>query len=200
MSRLGALMHLSPEEMKRTQDLFDRYIGLVICWNNSIKLVSNADPAELQDRHLGDCLAVIPQLGARSRVLDVGAGGGFPGVVIAIARSDVEVTSLEPIHKKHAFLSTVRRELGLENFRALAERDTAHTERPDFSPYDVAISRATFAVPEWLERGLELVRSGGIVIAMEARAQHELPSGTVRIPYPLGDRQRALLVRRRPLD
>jgi 16S rRNA (guanine527-N7)-methyltransferase len=197
-SPLAVLGQLSPAELKRVQELFEGFLKLITRWNSSIKLVSSSDVGELRERHLIDSLAVVPHLDGGARLVDVGAGGGFPGVVIAIARPAIEVTSLEPIHKKHAFLATVRRELGLTNFTPIAERDEAHAARQDFVPYDIAISRATFAVPEWLERGATLVKPGGLVIAMEAREQHDLPEGTTRAPYPLGDRQRALLLRRRP--
>lgn len=176
----------------------EQFVGLLLRWNRSIQVVSTTDPAELFERHVLDSLAVVPHVEPGARLVDVGAGGGFPGVIVALAQRTAQVTSLEPIHKKQAFLSTARRELGLDNYRALAERDLAHRSRPDFEPYDVAVSRATFAVPEWLERGLELVRPGGLVIAMEGREVHELPADTVRVEYPLGDRQRALLLRRRP--
>lgn len=195
--RVDVLSQLSAAELTVAQDKLDRFMKLIDKWNRSIKLVSYDHPGELRERHLVDCFSVVGELTSGWRVVDVGSGGGFPSVVIAILRPAVDVAALEPIHKKHAFLSTVKRELELPNLEPFAERDRDHLARPGFAPYDAAVSRATFAVPEWLDRGLALVRPGGIVIAMEAREQHALPAGTTRIPYPLGDRQRALLVRTR---
>jgi 16S rRNA (guanine527-N7)-methyltransferase len=175
------------------------FVALVLRWNRSIQLTAANTATEVYDHHVLDSLAVVSHIGAgEQRVVDVGAGGGFPGVVLALARPNVRITSLEPIHKKQAFLATARRELAIDNFVSFAERDDAHRERADFVPYDGAVSRATFAIPEWLDRGLALVRPGGLVIAMEGRTQHPLPSATERIEYALGDRTRALLVRRRP--
>jgi 16S rRNA (guanine527-N7)-methyltransferase len=185
-------------ELAAVEERLDRFMDLALRWNRSIQFMATGDRDELFERHVVDSLAVLPHLADGWRLVDVGAGGGFPGAIVALTRPDVAVTSLEPIHKKQAFLATVKRELGLANYRSFAERDDAHRRRVDFEPYDAAVSRATFAVPEWLERGLELVVPGGLVIAMEGREQHELPTGTERVVYPLGDRQRALLLRRRP--
>jgi hypothetical protein len=59
--------------------------------------------------------------------------------------------------------------------------------------FDVATSRATFAIDEWLQRGLRLVRPGGVVLGMEGRDQIDLPAGADRYPYQHGDRTRAII-------
>jgi 16S rRNA (guanine527-N7)-methyltransferase len=157
-----------------------------------VRLVGSVD--EL-DMHLQDAQAVVPFIPASAqRLVDVGSGGGFPSVVIAIARPELTVVALEPVHKKHAFLSAVRRELALDNFQPRAERDEQHRARPDFAPYDVAISRATFHLPEWLERGRALVHPGGVVLGMEGRQRHELPHGAVRHELAVEGRSHALVV------
>lgn len=173
---------------------FDKYLALLNRWSASVNLVGTRDPDEIARFHLADCLALLPYVGGARRVIDVGSGAGLPGAALAIARPDLEVTSLEPIHKKHAFLAAVRRELGLTGFTPLAERDEQHRAAPDFQPYDLAVSRATWAVPEWLGRGTLLVRPGGRVLGMEGREQHDLPADAVRHPYQLGDRSRAVVV------
>lgn len=173
---------------------FDKYLALLNRWSASVNLVGTRDPDEIARFHLADSLAILPHLGGARRVVDVGSGAGLPGAALAIARPDLEVTSLEPVHKKHAFLAAVRRELGLTGFTPLAERDEQHRGAAGFQPYDLAVSRATWAIPEWLERGVLLVRPGGRVLGMEGREQHDLPSGATRHPYQLGDRSRAIVV------
>ncbi len=173
---------------------FDKYVALLNRWSAAVSLVATRDQEELARLHVSDGLALVPHLAGARRVVDVGAGGGIPGVVLAIALPEVEVTSLEPTRKKHAFLSTVGRELGLARFTPLAERDDAHRARADFAPYDAAVSRATWAPLEWLAHGRELVRPGGVVLAMEGKERVELPAGVARHPYELGDRTRAVLV------
>ena len=173
----------------------DSYLKLLIKWSRTTNVVGTSDPDELVRFHLADSLAVLPHLEGARRLVDVGAGGGFPGAVLAAVRpDDLEVTALEPIHKKQAFLSALRRELGLVRFTPLAERDETHRARPDFRPYDAAVSRATWSVPEWLPRGAQLVVPGGLVLGMEGREQGALPAGAARHAYQLGERQRAIVV------
>jgi 16S rRNA (guanine527-N7)-methyltransferase len=176
-------------------EIFVKYLTLLTKWTATTNLVATStSPRDLVVHHLADCLALIPHLGGASRIVDVGSGGGLPGVVLAIARPTISVTALEPVHKKHAFLATARRELALTNLRPLAERDDDHLVRPDFTPYDVAVSRAVFALGDWLARGLRLVDPAGLVLAMEGRDRHPLPPRAVRHPYRLTDRDRAIIV------
>lgn len=173
---------------------FDKFLALLNKWSASVNLVGTRDPDAIARFHLADSLALVPHLGDARRVIDVGSGAGLPGAALAIARPDLEVTALEPVHKKHAFLAAVRRELGLSRFHPLAERDEQYLARSDFQPHDAAVSRATWELPEWLARGARLVRPGGRVLGMEGREQHELPPGATRHPYELGGRTRAVVV------
>jgi 16S rRNA (guanine527-N7)-methyltransferase len=176
---------------------FVKYLILLTKWTAITNLVATStSPRDLVIHHLADCLALLSHLGSASRLVDVGSGGGLPGVVLAIARPGIAVTALEPVHKKHAFLATVRRELALANFAPLPERDDDHLRRPDFRSYDIAVSRAVFAPTDWLTRGLRLVAPGGLVLAMEGRDRQALPADAVRHPYRLADRDRAIIVLR----
>jgi 16S rRNA (guanine527-N7)-methyltransferase len=175
--------------MKNTTHLY-RFVDHLLAWNRRINLTA-ARTADGVREHVEDSLAVVPHIPADAvRLLDVGSGGGFPGLVVAIVRPALSVTLLEPVHKKRAFLASAARELGLGNVDARAERLEDHSGRD----YDVAVSRATWAVPDWLERAEPFVRPGGVILAMEGREQHALPAGAVRHPYALGDRTRAVIV------
>ena len=166
-------------------DLFEK-------WNRSINLSAATTRVELEE-HLEDSRHVLSHHGAATRVLDVGSGGGFPVVVAAICLPSTSFVALEPVHKKHAFLRTVARELPLSNFEPLAERLEDHPGRD----YDVAMSRATFDLRDWLTNGLAYVRSGGIVLGFEAVPRTDLPPSTERSPYALRDKQRAIVLVRR---
>jgi 16S rRNA (guanine527-N7)-methyltransferase len=161
-------------------------------WNRSINLSAAASHAEITE-HLVDSLHIVPHLAGRSRVLDVGSGGGFPVVVAAICLPAIDFTSLEPVHKKHAFLRTAARELKLANLEARAERLEDHHARD----YDAAMSRATFDLVEWLALGREHVTPTGLVFAFEAVPRDDLPPTATRHPYQFGGKQRAIVVDRR---
>ncbi len=168
------------------------FVALFEKWNRSINLSAASTRDEIVE-HLVDSLHVVPHLRGRARVLDVGSGGGFPVVVAAICLPDSAFTSLEPVHKKHAFLRTAARELGPPNLEPLARRIEDH----DVRDYDAAMSRATFDLVEWLATGLRHVRPGGIVLGFEAVPRDDLPEGTKRHPYTLSGKQRAIVVAQR---
>jgi 16S rRNA (guanine527-N7)-methyltransferase len=168
------------------------FVTLFEKWNKSINLSAASTHAEIVE-HLVDSLHVIPHLRGRDRVLDVGSGGGFPVVVAAICLPDASFTSLEPVHKKHAFLRTAARELGLRNLDPCAQRIEDHEPHD----YDAATSRATFDLVEWLETGLRYVKDGGVVLGFEAVPRTDLPPTAERHSYALGGKQRAIVVARR---
>jgi 16S rRNA (guanine527-N7)-methyltransferase len=158
-------------------------------WNARINLTAATTPADAV-QHINDCLSILAYIPADTkRLVDVGSGGGLPAAVIAIERPEVAVVALEPVHKKLAFLQHVRRTLA-PNLVALPER----VEQHEHHDYDIATSRATFALPEWLAIGATLVRPGGLVLGMEGAEQIELPAGATRHVYELGDRTRAIIV------
>lgn len=169
------------------------YLNLLMKWQRSISLVATRDAATICDQHIADCLQVVAAIDDGARVLDVGSGAGLPGAIVAIVRPACEVTALEPIHKKRSFLAAVRREVPAPNFAPLAERVEEHQAHDDFEPYDVAVSRATWALPLWLQTARPLVRPGGLVLGMEGAEKHAIPDDAERRPYQLGNRTRALI-------
>jgi 16S rRNA (guanine527-N7)-methyltransferase len=181
---------LNTSKLNEFLDLFEK-------WNRSINLSAATTRAELQE-HLDDCLHVVPILQQApsedhgSRVLDVGSGGGFPVVIAAICAPTIEFVSLEPVHKKHAFLRTAARELSLENLEPRAERLEDHEHRD----YDVAMSRATFDIREWLRKADGYVRLGGRVVGFEGQLRDDLDD-VERLSYTLAGKSRAIVWRTR---
>jgi 16S rRNA (guanine527-N7)-methyltransferase len=171
-------------------DALLRYLKLLLTWNERINLTAIREPAEIIDKHFLDSLAVVPHIPPHARSLvDVGSGPGFPGAVIALARPFLDVTLVESNNKKAAFLSTLRRELPIANATVRAER----AEGLPPGQYDVAISRATLDLPDWLELGATLVAPGGLVIGMEGADKHQLPPGATRESYELPGAERSLV-------
>jgi 16S rRNA (guanine527-N7)-methyltransferase len=169
-----------------------RFIALFLRWNRSINLSAARTEPDLLE-HVIDSLHVVPHLAAAPRILDVGAGGGLPAVIIAICLPDAHITALEPVHKKHAFLRTAARELALPNFDPLALRLDDHP----IADYDAATSRATFDLREWLMAGLTHVRPDGLALGFEAIPRADLPPSTQRHPYLLDGKSRAIVSLRR---
>lgn len=167
------------------------YVDLVMQWNRRINLTATRDPVAFVEEHVADCLDLLPHIPPTARtLLDVGAGAGLPGLILAIARPALAVTLLEPVHKKHAFLQTARRELGLsDRVQAFARRLEDHR-----GSYDVCVSRATWAIPDWLTRATPYAASGGTILAMEGKDQHPLPPNAVRQPIARRPKTRSIIV------
>jgi 16S rRNA (guanine527-N7)-methyltransferase len=177
-----------------TTSKLEAFLDLFEKWNRSINLSGARTRAELQ-QHLDDSLHVVPVLAGitpacGARVLDVGSGGGFPVVIAAICAPTIEFVSLEPVHKKHAFLRTVTRELSLENLECRAERLEDH----QLHHYDAAMSRATFDIGEWLTKADGFVRAGGRIIGFEGQLRADLID-VERVSYVLGNKPRAIVSR-----
>lgn len=166
--------------------LTDDFIALFLRWNARINLSAARTRDELM-HHVEDSRAVLPFL--TGRVLDVGSGGGFPVVIAAIERPDLYFVALEPNHKKHAFLREASRTLGLRHLEARCERIEDHAN----TDYDLAMSRATFDLLDWLTLGRNFVRASGRIVGFEALPRGDLPVGARRFPYGFADRTRAIV-------
>jgi 16S rRNA (guanine527-N7)-methyltransferase len=179
------MMELADSRVTHFVELFAR-------WNEKINLSAARTPDEILE-HVEDSLAIVPFLANCSRVLDVGSGGGFPVVLAALALPQVSFTSLEPVHKKHAFLRTAVRELQLTNLRCLSERLETHTD----ADYDAAVSRATFDLDVCLEMGVKRVVHHGIVCGFEAIRREDLSGAIERHSYTIRGKSRSIVIRRR---
>lgn len=165
----------------------EQFVQLFLKWNQRINLSAARTAADLRE-HVEDCEHVIPVLPTSGRVLDVGSGGGFPVVIAAMALPNTQFVSLEPVHKKHAFLRTAARELSLPNLECLAMRIEDHADRD----YDAAMSRATFDLGEWIALGAARVKAGGLVIGFEAVERPDVVGE--RREYSVAGKRRALVL------
>lgn len=190
-------------------DSFSLYLALLQKWNKTTNLTAITDPKEIQIKHFEDSLSLVPYLSKPCRLLDVGTGGGFPGIPIKIARPDIEVVLLDSSRKKIAFCQHVIRELKLEKIEAIQGR----VENPDlllskFGLFDVVVTRATFSILDFLERAGEYLTLEGKVIMMKGKEweKESLPSEgwnlDKKIDYELkeGFGKRALLFFTRKKD
>ena len=177
---------------------FSEYLDLLNLWNRSINLTAISDEKDILEKHFADSLSVIRHLPPDlESLVDVGSGAGFPGAVLALLLPHLPITLVEASHKKAAFLSTLRRELGLSRVTVLAARIEEVLAQGSRFPFHGAISRATFPLPSWLALGRRLVRSpGGIILGMEGSSEMPLPSEATRHPVALPAGRRAIIVLR----
>ncbi len=154
------------------QQLLD-YLVLLQKWNRVYNLTAVRDPAQMLRQHLLDSLAVVRPLlkmmrqrdvSAPARLLDVGSGGGLPGVVIAIACPDLRVSCVDAVAKKAAFVRQVAVSLGLVNLEALHAR--VETVSGNF---DVVCSRAFAALPDFVQWTAALLTQRGCWMAMKGQ-------------------------------
>ena len=186
------------------------YLGLLAKWNAVYNLTAVRDPAQMVTQHLLDSLSVVPAFAEARRVLDVGAGGGLPGIVLAIwagvAHPDMRIALIDTVNKKTAFLTQVKAELGLANV-------TVHTGRVEQlqvdSPFDVITSRAFAELTDFVTWSGHLLSDDGRFIAMKGVLPEDeirrLPAGWVvesvqPLVVPTLAAQRHLIVIRREVD
>lgn len=159
------------------------YLALLQRWNATYNLTAVRDPAQMLTQHLADCLAVIGPLrrhcdeGRARRILDVGSGGGLPGVVFAALNPDVQVTCVDTVGKKAAFIRQAAGELGLKNLAA----EHARVEQLKSAPFDVIVSRAFASLDDFTRLTLPLLAPQGVWMAMKGKLPSEeinaLPAG-----------------------
>lgn len=140
------------------------YVDLMAKWNKIHNLTAVRDPTRMVSHHLLDSLVVLPLITAHKRLLDVGSGGGLPGIPLAIARPDLSVTLLDGNHKKAAFLRQAKSELALDNVDVVCERVEHWLPETGF---DVVISRAFADLGEFAQLSAHLMAPSGVLIAMK---------------------------------
>jgi 16S rRNA (guanine527-N7)-methyltransferase len=139
------------------------YLDLLEKWNRVYNLTAIRERTQMLTHHLLDSLAVVPHIRG-PHVLDVGTGGGLPGIPLAIARPDLDVTLVDSNHKKTAFLNQAVAELRLPNVRVAAERVEAWEGGQRF---ETIVSRAFADLAEFVTLTERLLAPGGRLVAMK---------------------------------
>jgi len=185
-------------------DMLLAYLSLIEKWNKVYNLTAVREPAEMLTHHLLDSLAVVGPLlretdGRPVRLLDVGSGAGLPGVVIAIACPHIEVTCVDTVAKKAAFLRQVSAELGLVNLHGLHARVESLSRGRGEEGYDVVTSRAFSSLSDFVQWSRSALQIGGMWMALKGKHPLEellaLPSSVevfhvepVAVPGLMADR------------
>ena len=168
---LAALgLDLSTEQMAQLL----AYLSLLQKWNKVYNLTAVRDEEDMLTHHVLDSLSVIAPLGRAlsamaldhsPQVLDVGSGGGLPGVVMALARPDIRVTCVDTVAKKAAFIQQVAAQLPLPNLQGVHARVETLT-----GPYDLICSRAFASLKDFTAWSHQALRAdGGVWLAMKGK-------------------------------
>ncbi|WP_175938676.1 16S rRNA (guanine(527)-N(7))-methyltransferase RsmG [Caballeronia sp. BCC1704] len=210
MTDLAALLNEGAGELsvalsdEQKQKLLD-YVALLSKWNAVYNLTAIRDPRQMLIQHILDSLAIVPAVSSRnaSTLLDVGSGGGLPGIVLAIALPDLHVTLNDIVHKKTAFQSQAKAQLGLTNLSVVTGR--VETLRPGIDvpeKFDVIVSRAFAELTDFATLARHLVADHGCILAMKGVKPDaeiaRLPQGAAvrsieRLAVPFLDAERHLV-------
>ena len=167
-------LDLADDQVEKLLD----YLALLNKWNSVYNLTSVRDPMQMVTLHLLDSLAAVPAFAGAKNVLDVGAGGGLPGMVLAISRPDMKVSMIDTVHKKTAFLNQVKAELGLSNVTVYTKRVEQLEVKTKF---DVITSRAFADLSDFVNWSGHLLEEGGRFIALKGTAPEDERE---RLPEP----------------
>ena len=157
----------------RQIDLLLDYLGLLQKWNKVYNLTAVRDPAEMMTHHLLDSLAAIEPLlrqtqGRALQLLDVGSGGGLPGVVIAIACPQIQVACVDTVAKKVAFIQQAAATLKLPNLRGVHAR-VESLNALSGQGYDVVCSRAFASLIDFVHGSHDALNPDGVWMAMKGK-------------------------------
>lgn len=156
----------------------------LIRWNRKTNLTAITETEDIAVKHVLDSLAPLPHITAARTLLDIGSGGGFPGIVLKIMRPDLHVTLIDAARKKVSFLSHVVRTLGLQNISALhARAETLATDPRHAGHYDVIVCRALCALNIFAEMAIPLLSPEGLLIALKGKPDEtQVEMADVRLP------------------
>lgn len=160
---------LEPRTLQRLLD----YLALLQRWNATYNLTAIRDPALMVTQHLADCMAAVPPLqrqvgAADASLLDVGSGGGLPGVVIAVLCPQITVTCVDTVGKKAAFVRQAGAELQLPNLRS----EHARVEQLD-GRFDIVASRAFATLDDFCRLTRPCLADRGVWMAMKGKLPHD---------------------------
>lgn len=158
---------------EKEREQIDRYLEMLISKNKVLNLTRITDYDEMWVKHILDSASVLPildEIGTK-KIVDVGTGAGFPGVIIKIMRPDIEVVLLDSLKKRLVFLDEVIEELGLKGITTAHERaeEACNPNRKDGyrEMFDTSIARAVARLNTLIEYNLPFVKPGGHMIAMK---------------------------------
>ena len=159
-------VELQPEDIGR----IDRFLDLLEVWNRRVRLTGERDRPTLLRKHVTDAIRCVPEMPHEGRFLDIGSGAGFPGVVVACVRPDLQTTLLDAKQRAVSFLGESIRAIPLARTRTLRLRaEDAANDATLARSQDVITSRA-IRIDRFVRLAKPLLAPGGRAISMQSRA------------------------------
>ena len=153
---------------------FEKYMNLLLEWNEKINLTAITQPDEVKLKHFVDSLTVLKYINDDDKVIDIGTGAGFPGIPLKIMNENTKITLLDSLNKRINFLNIVIETLNLRNIQAIHGRAEEIARNKLYrEKYDVAVSRAVANLSTLTEYMLPFVKVGGKCICMKGANVNE---------------------------
>lgn len=149
--------------------VFDRYAEELIEWNKKFNLTAVTTPEKIKSRHFEDSLSILEVVDLQDqKVVDIGAGAGFPGIPLKIARPNISLTLIDSTQKKINFLNHIIQTLDLKKTQAIWGRaEDLSKEKKYNGQYDIALARAVAKLPDLLKYCMPFLKVGGVFIAQK---------------------------------
>jgi len=173
---IDAAAKLGIEVSKEQAALFAVHAREMVLWNRRINLTAVTDPYEIAIKHCVDSIAAVPFIQPGASLLDVGSGGGFPGIPLKIMLPSLNTTLLEVRRKRVSFLKHILRTLDFDDVGVLHERleETAELLPPE--GFDVIVSRAFSNLELFAAHAMPLLNPGGCLVAYKGTRGDKLSS------------------------
>ena len=174
MDFIGKLKEFNIEINEEQIKSFEKYMNLLLEWNEKINLTAITQPDEVKLKHFVDSLTVLKYINDDDKVIDIGTGAGFPGIPLKIMKENTKITLLDSLNKRINFLNIVIETLNLSNIQAIHGRAEEIARNKLYrEKYDVTVSRAVANLSTLSEYMLPFVKVGGKCICMKGANVNE---------------------------
>ena len=147
---------------------FELYKNLILEWNEKMNLTAITDEYQIIMKHFIDCLEITKYMNGNEKVIDVGTGAGFPGIVIAIYFENINITLLDSLNKRLIFLEEVVKKLSLKNVNIVHARAEEFAHKDEYrSKYDLVVSRAVANLSNLLEYDAGYLKLNGKLLLLK---------------------------------
>ncbi len=158
------IMNISEKEANQ----FDKYMQLLLEWNEKINLTAITEPDQIILKHFIDSTTILKYIKDNDKVIDIGTGAGFPGIPIKIMNETLDITLVDSLNKRVNFLNEIIQSLELDKIQVIhARAEELGRNKEHREVYDVAVSRAVANLSTLLEYLMPFVKVGGICICMK---------------------------------